>query len=52
MRLQNAANSTAAFTTIETEVAGVVLALSGVVLDDVMLLTLPAGRIGGCCRSL
>ena len=52
MRLQSAANSTAAFTSIEAEVAGIVSALSGVVLDDVTLLTLPTGRIAGCCRSL
>ena len=52
MRLQTAANSTAAFTTIEAEVAGVVLALFGFVLDDAMLLTLLAGRIAASRRSL
>ena len=52
MRLQGAAKSTAAFTSTEAEVAGIVSVLSGVVLDDVTLLTLPTGRIAGCCRSL
>ena len=52
MRLQTAAYSTAAFTTIEAEVVGVVSALSGIVVDDATLLTLPAGSTAGCCRSL
>ena len=52
MRLQTAANSTAAFTSIEAEVAGVVSALSGFVLDDATLLALPAGRVAACRRSL
>ena len=50
MRLQSAAKSTAAFTSTEAEVAGIVSVLSGVVLDNVTLLTLPTGRIAGCCR--
>ena len=52
MRLQSAAKSTAAFTSTEAEVAGIVSVLSGVVLDDVTLLALPAGRVAACRRSL